>query len=88
MALSAFLLAAEPKAQPEVKFNLPEDAGFSGPKKLVFVKAGAPGPGHAKHQALLDITILGKPAKLPEAGPFDMWWVPQHGGMDRRRVEV
>jgi hypothetical protein len=81
LALSAFLLAADPKAGPEVKFTLPNDAGFPVPKKLVFVKTGAPGPGQAKHQELLGISTLGKPVKLPEAGPFDVWWVPQHDGM-------
>jgi hypothetical protein len=81
LTLSAFLLAADPKAQPEVKFTLPDDAGFPAPKKLVLVKAGAPGPGQAKHQAIVEITTLGKPVKLPEAGPFDVWWVSQHDGM-------
>ncbi|HLW66935.1 MAG TPA: hypothetical protein VKS79_16590 [Gemmataceae bacterium] len=81
-ALSAFLLAADPKAAPEVKFTLPEDAGFPAPKKLVLVKAGTPGPGQAKHQAVLEIPTLGKPVKLlPDAGPFDVWWVPKHDGM-------
>jgi hypothetical protein len=74
-------LPSGPKAHPEVKFMLPQDAGFPEPKKLVFVKAGAPGPGQMKHQAILEITALGKAAKLPDAGPFDVWWFPHHDGM-------
>ena len=81
LALSAFLLAAEPTAKREVKFMLPADAGFPAPKKLVLVKGGVPGPGQAKHQAILEITTLGKAVKLPDAGPFDVWWIPQHDGM-------
>jgi hypothetical protein len=70
-----------PNAKPEVKFTLPADAGFPAPKKLVLVKAGVPGPGQAKHEAILEITTFGKTATLPDAGPFDLWWIPQHGGM-------
>src|SRR5262245_32314987 len=42
LAVSAFLFVSDPHAQREVKFTLPDDAGFPTPKKLVLVKAGSP----------------------------------------------
>jgi len=83
-AIAAFLFVAEPLAPREVKFTLPDDAGFPMPKRLVLVKAGSPGPGQAKHQPALEITTLGKPVKLPGAGPYDVWWAPNHDGMSTR----
>src|SRR5262249_14024942 len=84
LAISVLMLAAEPKDQREVKFNLPAEYGFPTSKKLVLVKAGTPGPGQPKHQAVAETAELGKSIKLPDAGPFDIWWVPTHDGMATR----
>src|SRR5262249_25515206 len=43
-------------------------------KAIVVVKAGAPGPGAAKHEALASASKYGEVLKLPGEGPFDVWW--------------
>jgi hypothetical protein len=84
LTLSALLLTADPKDEREVKFSLPADAGFPAPKKLVVVKAGTSGPGQPKYKSVAEATEMGKSIKLPDAGPYDIWWVPKHDGMATR----
>jgi hypothetical protein len=81
IALSVLMFTAEPMDQREVKFTLPADSSFPAPKKLVLVKTGSPGPGQPKHLPVAEMTETGKSVKLPNAGPFDVWWVPAHNGM-------
>lgn len=48
-------------------------------KAIVFTKAGDPGPGDAKHTAIVSVASLKDEAKLPGDGPYDLWFVPKDG---------
>ncbi|MCS6850538.1 MAG: hypothetical protein NZ700_05140 [Gemmataceae bacterium] len=61
-----------------VRLQAPRD--FLPPvKAFVFVKAGAPGPGAPKHEAVASTASLADEVSLPHAGPFDLWIVPKDG---------
>ena len=48
-------------------------------KAVVVTKAGDPGPGQPKHEAVASVAALKDVAKLSGDGPFDVWFVPKEG---------
>lgn len=70
----------------QVSFAAERTVQFSAPmyflppvKAVVLTKAGEPGPGAAKHNAVATVAALKDAAKLPGEGPFDVWYVPKDG---------
>lgn len=75
--LLLIVIAATAKADYNVHLNSPPY--FLPPMKAVVVtKAGEPGPGADKHKALASLGLKDD-ALLPDAGPFDVWFVPKDG---------
>ncbi|MSR53074.1 MAG: hypothetical protein EXS09_07255 [Gemmataceae bacterium] len=80
MRIAFLLLFAVPAfaAENTVRFTSP--MYFLPPAKaIVFTKAGDPGPGAAKHSAIVSVASLKDEAKLPGDGPYDLWFVPKDG---------
>jgi hypothetical protein len=48
-------------------------------KTIVVTKTGEPGPGKPEHVAVASVSSLKDEAKLPNDGPFDVWFVPKDG---------
>lgn len=46
---------------------------------VVVVAAGQPGPGKKDHKAVATVTNFAKPVKLPDAGPFDVYFTSKRG---------
>jgi hypothetical protein len=71
---------------PQVIFAAERTLRFTAPvyflppvKSIVLTKTGDPGPGAAKHAAVVSVAALKDEAKLPSEGPFDIWYVPKDG---------
>src|SRR5437764_15231708 len=80
MRLAILLLCASPAlaADRTIRFSAP--MYFLPPvQSLVITKAGGPGPGQPKHEAIATVAAFKDEAKLPGDGPFDVWLVPQDG---------
>ena len=74
------LIAATPLAAADrtVRFSAP--MYFLPPAKaLILTKAGDPGPGQPKHEAIATAPTLKDELRLPTDGPFDVWFVPKDG---------
>lgn len=79
-ALSLMLLV------PIASFSAEHTVRFTSPmyflpaaKAIVLTKSGEPGPGAKKHQAIASVGSLKDEAKLPDGGPYDVWFVPKDG---------
>jgi hypothetical protein len=48
-------------------------------KAIVLTKAGDPGPGQPKHEAIATAATLKDEVKVAGDGPFDVWFVPKDG---------
>ncbi|MCE9533528.1 MAG: hypothetical protein K8T89_20750 [Planctomycetes bacterium] len=64
---------------PERGFRFTADKSLPAMKNIVIVKAGEPGPGKAKHQAIVTIDRYQQLLQTSTAGPFDIWWQPKSG---------
>src|SRR5215217_2974591 len=74
LALPTTVLAADRT----VRFSAP--MYFLPPAKaVVLTKAGNPGPGQPKHEAVATAATLKDEVKVPSEGPFDVWFVPKDG---------
>jgi hypothetical protein len=73
--MSSLITAA---AERELRVTAPENL-FPALKVVVVVKAGAPGPGVPKHEAVAAMAKYGDSIKLKSEGPFDLWWQPKEG---------
>jgi hypothetical protein len=76
LALLAISLPAS-AADRTVRFTAP--MYFLPPAKIIVTKAGEPGPGQPKHEAVASVASLKDEAQLPGDGPFDVWFVPKDG---------
>jgi hypothetical protein len=80
MRLAILLLYAAPLAAADPTVRVSSPMYFLPPAKaIVLTKAGAPGPGQPKHEAIATAATLKDELKLPGAGPFDVWFVPKDG---------
>jgi len=80
MRFAIFLLIATPLAAAEhtVRFSAP--MYFLPPvKAIVLTKAGGPGPGQPKHNAVATAASMKDELKVTGDGPFDVWLVPKDG---------
>lgn len=80
MRLAVLLLAAAPVAAADrtVRFSAP--MYFLPPAKaIVLTRAGDPGPGQPKHEAVATAATVKDEVKLTTDGPFDVWFVPRDG---------
>ena len=80
MRLVLLLLAATPLAAADrtVRFSAPMYF-LPAAKAIVLTKAGDPGPGQPKHEAVATAATLKDEVKLTTDGPFDVWFVPRDG---------
>jgi hypothetical protein len=79
MRLVLLLLAATPLAAADRTVHFSAPMYFLPPAKaIVFTKAGDPGPGQPKHEAVAS-AALKEEVKLATDGPFDVWFVPRDG---------
>jgi len=46
---------------------------------VTVVPAGQPGPGQQNHKPVTTVTDFAKAVKLPDAGPFDVYFTPKSG---------
>ena len=80
MRIAILLLLAVPAIAAEHTARFTSPMYFLLPAKaIVFTKAGDPGPGDAKHSAVVSVASLKDEAKLPGDGPYDLWFVPKDG---------
>jgi hypothetical protein len=80
MRFAILILIASPLAAAEhtVRFSAP--MYFLPPAKaIVLTKAGDPGPGRPKHEAVATAATLKDELKIAGEGPFDVWFVPKDG---------
>lgn len=80
MRLVSLLLLAAPlvAAEHTVRFSAP--MYFLPPAKAIaLTKAGEPGPGQPKHEAVATAATLKDEMKVSGDGPFDVWFVPKDG---------
>jgi hypothetical protein len=79
-SLLALLVLAATTNAAERSLSVTAADGFLPPMKaIVVVKAGAPGPGAAKFQAVAQTSKYKDAVKLPADGPYDVWWQPKDG---------
>jgi hypothetical protein len=71
---------------PVVTFAADRTVRFSAPmyflppaKAVVLTKAGDPGPGQVKHNAVASAAKLSDELKISGEGPFDVWFLPKDG---------
>jgi hypothetical protein len=80
LALAVALAIALPGRAADHTVRLSSSMYFLPPvKAVVITKAGDPGPGQAKHEAIATAPKLGDEVKLTGDGPFDLWFVPKDG---------
>src|SRR2546423_14940581 len=80
MRFAILLLFAAPLAAADRTVRFSSPMYFLPPAKAVVVtKAGDPGPGQLKHEAVATAATLSDEVKLPGDGPFDVWFVPKDG---------
>src|SRR5438045_1822515 len=48
-------------------------------KTIAVVKAGEPGPGSPKFKAVAETAKYKEAIKLPDEGPYDIWWQARDG---------
>jgi hypothetical protein len=74
LCATASALAADP-------VSLGIELGKTLPKggTVTVVTAGQPGPGQKGHAPTAVVTDFAKPAALPDAGPFDVYFTPKGG---------
>src|SRR5690349_4670596 len=80
MRLAIFLVFTAPLAAAEhtVRFSAP--MYFLPPTRaIVLTKAGDPGPGQPKHNAVATAGSIKGDLKVTGDGPFDVWFVPRDG---------
>jgi hypothetical protein len=78
--LAAVLVLSTQTSAAERSIRVTAPEGFLPPMKaIVVVKAGVPGPGSLKHDAIANVTKYGESLKLANEGPFDIWWQPVDG---------
>jgi len=77
VCLLALVCASSAFAESTIVVSVPKD--LPAMKSFVVVRAGTPCPGADKHDAIVQVSQYKQTLKLPDAGPFDLWWVPASG---------
>lgn len=80
MRLAVLLLFATPVTAADHKVRFSSPMYFLPPAKaVVLTKAGDPGPGQPKHEAVATAATLQDDVRVSGDGPFDVWFVPKDG---------
>jgi hypothetical protein len=78
IAVLLVVVSVASAADRTVRFSSP--MYFLPPTKAIIInRAGEPGPGAAKHTAIASVATLKDEVKVPDDGPFDIWFVPKDG---------